>query len=42
MVRLKDIAEGCGVSKAKPEYDDIARAAAQHGLTLEEVEKLLP
>ena len=41
VIRVKR-AEGYGVSKAKPEYDDIARAAAQHGLTLEEVEKLLP
>ena len=41
VIRVKR-AEGYGVSKAKPEYDDIARAAAQHGLTLEEVEELLP
>ena len=40
VIRVKR-AEGYGVSKAKPEYDDIARAAREYSVTLTEVEKQL-
>lgn len=38
-VRVK-VAEGYGVTRRKAEYDDLARIAAEHGLTLDEARKL--
>ncbi len=35
-VRVKE-SSGWGVSRCKPEYDDLARLAEQHGLSLQEV-----
>ena len=39
-LRVK-IAEGSGVTKRKWEYDDLARAARERGLSLAEAERLL-
>lgn len=40
-VRVKT-AEGRGVRRCKAEYDDLARIASEHGLTLDEVRRLVP
>lgn len=40
-VRVKQ-AEGYGVSKSKAEYEDLAAAARQHGVTLDDVRRSLP
>ena len=37
-VRMK-VSEGYGVSRAKPEFDDLARIAREKGITVEEVRK---
>jgi uncharacterized protein (TIGR00299 family) protein len=37
-VRVK-ISEGCGVTRRKPEYDDLARLADENGLSIDEVRK---
>lgn len=39
-IRIKH-AEGWGVSREKPEYDDVSNAAAVHGVTIEEIKKSL-
>ena len=33
--------EGFGVSREKPEYEDLCRIARERGLSLEEVRKLI-
>ena len=39
-VRVKR-SEGFGVSREKPEYEDLCRIARERGLSLEEVRKLI-
>ena len=37
-IRLK-VAEGVGITKSKPEYEDMAKAAREHDISLEEVSR---